>query len=104
MIIAASPYATATSMLKHARALGNSTAQRHAAAFLSAWRSRGSPFPIAGQLTALPASNINALLATQVVSRGSTSSASAIDNAFCSAYQLVKHYERRLAAVHIKYH
>lgn len=106
MTAAASPYATATSMLEKARALGSPTAQRHAAAFLSAWRSRGSPFPVAGQVAsqmALSVDGANALPATQLVPWKATRPASAVDSAFCSAYQLVEHYENRLAAVHIEY-
>jgi hypothetical protein len=39
------PYITATAMLQKARVLGNSSAQRHAAAFLHNWRRCGNPFP-----------------------------------------------------------
>lgn len=103
MTTAARPYATATCMLQHARALGNAAAHRHAAVFLSTWSSRGSPFPIAGQLSA---GDANALPATQAVSCAPVSAASALDEASCSAYRLVEHCEhceRRLAAVHIEY-
>lgn len=101
---AAHPYLTATSMLERARGLGSPPAQRYTAAFLQTWRRRGSPFPIATQATT-PSSSAT-LLATQVAlqPRNSTRAlASGIDDAFLHAYQLVDHYEQRLAAVHIEY-
>ncbi|KAL5370877.1 hypothetical protein DPSP01_014619 [Paraphaeosphaeria sporulosa] len=103
MTTAASPYVTATSMLKHARSLGNTTVQRHASAFLSAWRSRGSPFPVSGKPAALSAGDADAMPATQVVARAPVSGASAVDEALLATDRLVDHYQYRVAAVHIEY-
>lgn len=103
MTTAASPYVTATGMLKHARSLGNTTVRRHAAAFLSAWRSRGSPFPISGQLAASSADDADAFRATQAISRPPVSCASAVDEALLATDRLVDHYQYRVAAVHIEY-
>jgi hypothetical protein len=47
MTTAANPYTTATGMLEKAQAVGNHTTRYHTAAFLSAWRRRGSPFELA---------------------------------------------------------
>ncbi|KAF2702553.1 hypothetical protein K504DRAFT_347089, partial [Pleomassaria siparia CBS 279.74] len=37
------PYATVRTMLKKAKAMGNTTAAAHAQLFLQAWQARGSP-------------------------------------------------------------
>ncbi|KAL5443131.1 hypothetical protein PMIN07_010669, partial [Paraphaeosphaeria minitans] len=97
---AASPYVTATRMLNHVRSLGNKTTQQHAAAFLSAWRSCGSPFPISSQLGALLVGEAGTVQATQAVSHAPRS---AVDETFTATHYLVEHYKCRVAAVHIKY-
>jgi hypothetical protein len=111
MTTATNPYTTATSMLEKARAVGSHTTPYHAAAFLSAWRRRGSPFelvnagPPAASTLAASADDIAVLPMTKDMAPWLSSSCPtrAVDGDFCSAYQLVSYYERRLAAVHIEY-
>jgi hypothetical protein len=111
MTTAANPYTTATGMLEKARAVGNHTTRYHTAAFLSAWRRRGSPFelanagaPVASSPAASVASTVVQPTTSDIVSWVPSSCPTrAVDADFCSAYQLVSYYEYRLAAVHIEY-
>ncbi|KAH5722002.1 hypothetical protein HBI17_253590 [Parastagonospora nodorum] len=111
MTTAANPYTTATGMLEKARAVGNYTTRYHTAAFLSAWRRRGSPFEHA-KTGALVASSLAESVDSTVVQpttsdvvfwNPSSCPIRAVDADFCSAYQLVSYYEYRLAAVHVEY-
>ncbi|KAF2702517.1 hypothetical protein K504DRAFT_394292, partial [Pleomassaria siparia CBS 279.74] len=43
LLTARQPYATVRTMLKKAKAMGNTTAAAHAWLFLQAWQARGSP-------------------------------------------------------------
>jgi hypothetical protein len=111
MTTAANPYTTATSMLEKARAVGCYTTRYHAAAFLSAWRRRGSPFelatagaPVASTLAAsVDSTGVQPTTSDLVSWLPSSCPTRAVDADFCSAYQLVSYYEYRLAAVHIEY-
>jgi hypothetical protein len=92
-----SPYATATRMLRNARSLGNASAQENAAVFLQRWRETGTPFsPGQARSENLPA--------TQLVSQSqANTAATTIDKEFFYTYNLVSHYEKRLATVHVEY-
>ena len=107
---AKSPYATATSMLEKAHALGNPTAQYHAASFIQSWRSCGTPFPT----RTMPSSSLSApRVSSEPVRRkraalpwmhdDSPSPPSNTDSAFRHAWDTVSHYEGQLAAIHIQY-
>jgi hypothetical protein len=94
-----SPYTTATSMLRRARLLGNSTAQGNVAAFLHRWRTAGSLFsPAQTRLEDVPATQ----LTIQAQGQDATL-ANLINREFCFTYRLVCQYETQLATVHVEY-
>jgi hypothetical protein len=92
---ALTPYATANTMLKNARAVGNEVAQDHAASFLRAWRSVGTPFALHTNRASKTASNSGTL--------GTPSSHDGPNQDFWQIWSVVNHYEFELAAAHIGY-
>jgi len=104
---ARSPYATATSMLDKARALGKPSTYYHAASFLQSWRSQGTPF---STRTTAPASSSQATRTSSGLAKAlpwprndNSSQPNAISSAFRRAWDTLNHYERELALVNVQY-
>ena len=82
------PYATALGMLERANAVGDSTSQISAAAFLRSWRTYGTPFQTQ-EIEAVRCDRSVAPVAHQ--------------SALASAWALCDRYEKELDVIHIKY-
>lgn len=95
---AATPYATASSMLDKARAIGNATSQASAAAFLRSWRMEGTPFAPESADARPPASSRGRWQLSQ-----RSSSSTVPQSALASAWRLCDRYEQELDIIHIKY-